>query len=104
MVKLPQRGFVLGEQVNFVAEIENKSTSRVKQVVARLLQKTLFHASGENKEDSKPLVTVNAGSVERKSKELWAGYLDLPRHLPPTTLGGSSLIVLNYALQVRGVN
>lgn len=45
VLKMPKRGFVAGEPMPFVLDIQNESTRTIKKITARLIQHTQFLAA-----------------------------------------------------------
>ncbi|CAG7732832.1 unnamed protein product, partial [Allacma fusca] len=98
VLKLPRRGFVPGEYLHFVAELNNHSTRNVNSVKISLLQKITFKANEKSKFVTKTVCEAKGPAVGRGDSESWSGDILKIPPIPPSKLATCRIIDVEYTL------
>ncbi|GJQ81950.1 hypothetical protein Trydic_g20415 [Trypoxylus dichotomus] len=100
VLMVPKTGYVCGERISFVVEIDNASTTSVSEVTVKFQQDITFCSqfpSRAVKKDTKVFGKMKLGSVNGKDSKTWNQMLLIPP-LPPSSLGYCSIIQSEYQL------
>ncbi|GJQ81947.1 hypothetical protein Trydic_g20413 [Trypoxylus dichotomus] len=100
VLMVPKSGYVPGEKISFIVEIDNASPTFVFEVTVKFQQHTTFRSHyprGSSREEVKILEMFKLGSVKSKDSKAWnQSMLIMP--LPPSTLGSCFIIEIKYEL------
>lgn len=102
-VKVGKRGYVAGELIRADVKLDNLSTRRVNNIVAKLVQESRYVSTDHERKFVKVLCTRKWGEcVEAGESGEWQVQLTVPQ-VEPTGLGGCKIIDVKYFLKVEFV-
>jgi len=97
---IPKRGYRIGEQILFCAEIENLSNRSIEKSHLQLIQTIIYHAK-KNKQKKVTKVIHEASRTGFDHEDYWADYkIDLP-FMPPSPFQGSKLFEVTYHIKME---
>ncbi|XP_063233011.1 arrestin domain-containing protein 3-like [Bacillus rossius redtenbacheri] len=105
VLSLPASGYVPGQDIPFIIEVDNNSNTVIDSVDCVLRKKLQFHVSSPSREVKRDKITLNElklDSVAEGGSKVWSEAFKLPP-LPPSNLTGCNIIDLDYDLQVIAV-
>lgn len=105
VVSLPQSGYVPGQVVPILAEIDNISNVAISNVHFSFQKIIAYHSQSPRRETKREVVVLQKmqiGAVEAGGSKTFNQPLTLPA-LPPSNLTNCSLIDLDYEIQVECV-
>ncbi|KRT85285.1 hypothetical protein AMK59_168, partial [Oryctes borbonicus] len=100
ILMVPKTGYVCGERIPIIVEIDNASTTSISEVTIKFQQHTTFHSHYPNrsvKREVKVFEKMKLGAVSGKDSKTWNQMLQIPP-LPPSSLGYCSIIESEYQL------
>ncbi|CAG5125230.1 unnamed protein product [Candidula unifasciata] len=100
-IRLPQKGYVPGERLNFAADIDNSTRRKVHNITVELLMTTTFHAAYKSRSVTQTVSRIQRGSLKSGNSDSWEGGSLLVPPLPPSFLIGCNIIDVRYTLQLR---
>ena len=94
--------YVPGENIDFKASIENKSSRELKHLTVDLIQNLKFHASGETRKCSRKVAQVTYQSkIPSRSSENWTnGCLPIPA-VCPSSNNTCKIIEISYIIKIK---
>lgn len=101
VVSLPVKGYLSGQAIPLLAEIDNKSNVDVTKVKFLFRKHLAFHTSAPRmtKRDVKTIGELAIGPFNKTEQRVVRQSLDIPP-LPPSNLDNCGIIDLHYDLQV----
>ncbi|GJQ81948.1 hypothetical protein Trydic_g20414 [Trypoxylus dichotomus] len=100
ILMVAKTGYVSGERISFIVEIDNASSTTVSEVTVKFQQYTRFRShrpSNSSKGDVKVFQMFKLGPVNAKDSKSWNQMMLIPP-LPPSSLGSCSIIETEYQL------
>jgi hypothetical protein len=100
VMKLPRKGYVPGEFISPIVELNNLSSRGINSVSLTLVQNATFFAQSSKRQGTKTLSEVKRPGVDPGDTDIWQGRLLQIPAVPPTKLGGCRIIDVEYQLRV----
>ncbi|KAI4454693.1 arrestin domain containing protein [Holotrichia oblita] len=100
VLMVPKTGYVCGERIPIIAEIDNASSYDISSITVKFQQFTSFysqHPCRQVKTDVKVFERMKLGTVKLHESKSWNQMLLIPP-LPPSSLGFCSIIDSEYQL------
>lgn len=102
--KIDRRGYVAGDVITLVVEIDNASNVGVNRVSYELQRVIVCYTNKRkcsSKENKVILKEVLEGSVLPHNSKVWTCKIKVPEILPPTFLKKCDIIDVDYRLQIK---
>ncbi|KAK9754050.1 Arrestin (or S-antigen), N-terminal domain [Popillia japonica] len=97
---VPKTGYVCGERIPIIAEVDNASNYPITNITVKFQQFTSFYSQypcRQVKTDVKVFERMKLGTVKARESKSWNKFLLIPP-LPPSSLGFCSIIDSEYQL------
>ncbi|CRK99588.1 CLUMA_CG012900, isoform A [Clunio marinus] len=101
VVSIPVKGYVSGQSLPLLAEIDNKSSVEVEKIKFQFKKHTAFHTTAPKmtKKNEKVVGELAIGPFNKSEQRTVRQSLDIPP-LPPSNLDNCGIIDLHYALDI----
>lgn len=104
-MSIPATGYVCGQSIPILAEVDNASNVNVNhlRVILRKVIKFYTNAPRRDIKEEKIIISeLSVGPVPQRGSNTWNQILNIPP-LPPSNLVNCGLIDLDYELKVRAM-
>lgn len=101
VVSLPVKGYLSGQTIPLLAEVDNQSNVEVEKVKFQFRKHVAFHTTAPRmtKKEVKTIGELTIGPFNKSEQRVVRQSLDIPP-LPPSNLDNCGIIDLHYDLQV----